>query len=67
MLGDQSFRLKQMIIMVLLNYMVLDISSFDEREWNAQSGFKLVSYITPGFRKALFRVSQNQHEADRNL
>lgn len=47
--------------------MVLDISSFDERQWNAQSGFKLVSYITPGFCKALLRVSQNQHEVDRNL
>lgn len=35
--------------------MVLDISSFERRQWNAQSGFKIVSYITPGFYKALLR------------
>lgn len=39
--------------------MVLDLL-FGERQWNSQSGFKVVFHVTPGFHKASFRVSQNK-------
>lgn len=56
-----------MIFKVLLNYnglryLLLQWETVECPKW-FQRGF----YITSGFYKALLSVSQNQHEADRNL